>query len=244
LVVGIPSDIAKLIKQKRLCVQGIRIFALDNTDEMLSLGFMAEIVYIFQALPIGFKTCLVTKSMTTKVLNLESRILSNAVRVMCNKEGIRLDQRSLKHYNIRLHCQQKLDTLCRILKQTSVDCAIVYCNTWQRAEMLQEMLCVRGHSASWIHEKMDVVDQQLVLRDFRLRLSRVLVATIALPHVANTVPLLINFEFPQNCEIYLRRTACAVRQNKNDFVVINFVMESDMQTIRKIEQILEEGLER
>ena len=51
VVVGTPGRVFDLIERKKLDVNDIKMFVLDEADEMLSRGFKDQIYEIFKRLP-------------------------------------------------------------------------------------------------------------------------------------------------------------------------------------------------
>ena len=51
IVVGTPGRVKDLIKRKKLVVEDIERFVLDEADEMLSMGFKDDLERIFQSTP-------------------------------------------------------------------------------------------------------------------------------------------------------------------------------------------------
>jgi len=158
------------------------MIALDSTNTMLSMGFMNSILSICKALPIGVQTCLFTTTLSNDVFNLGRRVMKNALRIVGEIEGT-FDQDTFLGNIINLSgLHDKLDTLCLFLQSSTAAKVVVYCNHCHTAQMLQETLSLRGFSCSCIYFKMDLVDKELVLRDFRLGLTRTLITSKPLSH--------------------------------------------------------------
>ena len=61
VAVGTPGRVFDLIERKRLDVNDIKMFVLDEADEMLSRGFKDQIYDIFKKLPPNVQVILPTQ---------------------------------------------------------------------------------------------------------------------------------------------------------------------------------------
>jgi translation initiation factor 4A len=58
LVIGTPGRVNDMINRDVLKLDNLRLFCLDEADEMLSRGFKEQIYEIFQYLPTAVQVCL------------------------------------------------------------------------------------------------------------------------------------------------------------------------------------------
>jgi len=158
------------------------MLTFDSTNTMLSLGFMNSILTICDALPIGVQTCLFARALSNDVFNLGRRVMKNALKIVGEIERT-FDREAFLDNIVNLPCKQDiLENLCLVLQLSTAAKVVVYCNSCQTAKMLQEMLSFRDFSCSCVYHKMDLVDKELVMRDFRLGLTRTLTTSKPLNH--------------------------------------------------------------
>ncbi len=69
-------------------VDDLITFVLDEADEMLSRGFKDQIYDIFKALPPNIQVCLFSATMAPDILDLTSKFMRDAVRILVKKEGL------------------------------------------------------------------------------------------------------------------------------------------------------------
>ena len=113
---------------------------------------------------------------------------------------------------------------------------IIYCNTRRKVDWLTDKMTQKDFAVSSIHGDMDERERDIIMRDFRSGSSRVLITTdfLARGIDAPLVSLVINFDFPTNCENYINRIGRSGRFGLRG-VAINFVTRSDVRLLRDIE---------
>ncbi|KAF6770036.1 hypothetical protein AHF37_11834 [Paragonimus kellicotti] len=72
IVVGTPGRVLDMIQRGCLRTEGIRIFVLDEADEMLSLGFKSQIQEIFRSLNQDVQVILLSATIPDECLKLPS----------------------------------------------------------------------------------------------------------------------------------------------------------------------------
>merc|ERR1719263_1164729 len=71
LIIGTPGRVNDMINRNALKLDQLRLFCLDEADEMLSRGFKDQIYDIFQYLPAAVQVCLFSATMPVEVLMLQ-----------------------------------------------------------------------------------------------------------------------------------------------------------------------------
>ena len=68
VVVGTPGRVYDMINRGVLDLATVRVFVLDEADEMLSRGFKDQIYDVFQHLPTKVQVCLFSATMPDDIL--------------------------------------------------------------------------------------------------------------------------------------------------------------------------------
>jgi len=236
IVVGTPGRVNDMIGRNALRLAKLRMFVLDEADEMLSRGFKDQIYDVFQYLPSEVQVCLFSATMPVEILNMTKRFMRNPVRILVKKEALTLD--GIRQFYIAVEREDwKLDTLCDLYETLTITQAIIYCNTRQKTEWLQDKMTNRDFTVSCMHGDMDMSNRQLIMREFRSGSSRVLITTDLLARGIDVqqVSLVINYDLPINRENYIHRIGRSGRFGRKG-VAINFVSKEDVKALREIEQ--------
>jgi len=243
IVVGTPGRVNDMIGRNALRLAKLRMFVLDEADEMLSRGFKDQIYDVFQYLPSEVQVCLFSATMPVEILNMTKRFMRNPVRILVKKEALTLD--GIRQFYISVEREDwKLDTLCDLYETLTITQAIIYCNTRQKTEWLQDKMTSRDFTVSCMHGDMDMSNRQLIMREFRSGSSRVLITTDLLARGIDVqqVSLVINYDLPINRENYIHRIGRSGRFGRKG-VAINFVSQEDVRALREIEQFYRTEIE-
>lgn len=243
IVVGTPGRVHDLIERRSLAVGDLRVFVLDEADEMLSCGFTDQIYRIFKTLPADVQVCLFSATMPPETLDLTRKFMRDPVQILAKKEELTLE--GIQQFYVALDREDwKLDTLCDLYETLTITQSIIYCNTRRRVEALEREMVKRDFAVSVMHAELDQEQRSLVMRHFRSGSSRVLISTDLLARGIDVqqVSLVVNYDLPPNTENYLHRIGRSGRFGRKG-VAINFVTSRDARTLKDIERYYQTQIE-
>jgi len=243
VVVGTPGRVNDLITRRALRLDHVRIFVLDEADEMLSIGFKDKIHDIFQFLPSAVQSVVCSATMSPEVLEVTSRFMSDPIKILIKPEEVTV--KSIHQFFIAIDREEwKLDTLCDLYSTLTITQAVIFCNTRRVVDWLTEQMRGRDFAVSAMHGDTEQHERDLILREFRTGSSRVLITTDLLARGIDIqqVSLVINYELPKLKENYIHRIGRAGRFARKG-CAINFVTKQDVQTLRDIETFYQTDIE-
>jgi len=235
VVVGTPGRVYDMINRKVLYLDDVKIFVLDEADEMLSRGFKEQIYDLFQFLPAKVQVCLFSATMPDDILEISQRFMRDPVRILVKKDELTLD--GIKQFYIAVDKEDwKLETLCDLYETLTITQAIIYCNTRRKVDWLTDKMTQRDFTVSAMHGDMSAQDRELIMKEFRSGSSRVLITTDLLARGIDVqqVSLVINYDLPGNRENYIHRIGRSGRFGRKG-VAINFVTNDDVRALPEIE---------
>lgn len=235
LVVGTPGRVYDMIKRQELSLAHVKMFVLDEADEMLSRGFKDQIYDVFQHLPSKVQVCLFSATMPTEILEISERFMRNPIRILVKKEELTLE--GIKQFYVFVEKEDwKLDTLCDLYETLTITQAIIYCNTRRKVDWLTEQMTKRDFTVSSMHGDMTGQEREVIMKEFRSGSSRVLITTDLLARGIDVqqVSLVINYDLPANRENYIHRIGRSGRFGRKG-VAINFVTDDDTRGLRELE---------
>lgn len=236
IVVGTPGRVFDMIERRCLKTDRIKMFILDEADEMLSSGFTEQIYNIFRLLPKSTQVVLLSATMPQEILKLTTQFMNDAVRILVKKDELTLE--GIKQFYVNVEQEQyKLDCLTDLYESISVTQAVIFCNTRRKVEWLTEELTKNKFTVSAIHADLDQRERDTIMQEFRTGSSRILISTDLLARGIDVqqVSLVINYDLPTNKENYIHRIGRGGRFGRKG-VAINFVTEKDVGMMRDIEQ--------
>jgi len=235
VVVGTPGRVNDMISRGALRLKALKLFCLDEADEMLSRGFKEQIYDCFQYLPSEVQVALFSATMPNEILQLTERFMRNPVRILVKKEELTLD--GIKQYYVAVEKEDyKLATLYDLYESLTITQAIIYCNTRRKVMWLTDKMKQHDFTVSAMHGDMYQKERELIMREFRSGSTRVLITTDLLARGIDvyTVSLVINYDLPMNRENYIHRIGRSGRYGRKG-VAINFVCDEDEPKLREIE---------
>ncbi|XP_025079146.1 eukaryotic initiation factor 4A-I-like isoform X2 [Pomacea canaliculata] len=243
VVVGTPGRVFDMINRRALDPTHIKMFVLDEADEMLSRGFKDQIYDVFRHMPSEIQVILLSATMPADVLEVTHRFMRNPVRILVKKEELTLE--GIRQFYVQVEREDwKLDTLCDLYETLTITQAVIFCNTRRKVDWLTEKMHARDFTVSAMHGDMDQKERDVIMREFRSGSSRVLITTDLLARGIDVqqVSLVINYDLPANRENYIHRIGRGGRFGRKG-VAINFVTQDDVRTLSDIEQFYNTTIE-
>ncbi|KAG4302215.1 hypothetical protein PCK1_001487, partial [Pneumocystis canis] len=239
VVVGTPGRVHDMIQRRALRTDAIKIFVMDEADEMLSShqrGFKDQMYDIFQLLPPSTQVVLLSATMPQDVLEVTTKFMRDPIRILVKKDELTLE--GIKQFYIAVEREDwKLDTLCDLYETVTITQAVIFCNTRRKVDWLTEKLTSRDFTVSAMHGDMQQSEREVLMKEFRSGSSRILIATDLLARGIDVqqISLVINYDLPSNRENYIHRIGRSGRFGRKG-VAINFVTAEDVRILRDIEQ--------
>ena len=235
VVVGTPGRVHDMINRRALNTRYIKMFVLDEADEMLSRGFKDQIYDVFRRLEENIQVILLSATMPSDVLEVTTRFMREPVRILVKKEELTLE--GIRQFFVEVEKEEwKLDTLCDLYETLTITQAVIFCNTRRKVEWLTEKMTSRDFTISAIHGELEQGRRDVIMREFRSGSSRVLITTDLLARGIDVqqVSLVINYDLPTNRENYIHRIGRGGRFGRKG-VAINFVTADDYRALKDIE---------
>ncbi|KAJ2077339.1 translation initiation factor eIF4A [Coemansia sp. RSA 988] len=236
IVVGTPGRVFDMIDRRILNTSAVKLFALDEADEMLSTGFKEKIYDIFQLLPPEVQVVLLSATMPTEVLEVTTKFMRDPIRILVKRAELTLE--GIKQFYIDVGREDfKFDTLADIYETITITQAVIFCNTRRKVDFLTDKLRERSFTVSAMHGEMDQNQRNTIMKEFRSGSSRILITTDLLARGIDVqqVSLVINYDLPASRENYIHRIGRGGRFGRKG-VAINFVTGDDVGALRDIEQ--------
>lgn len=243
IVVGTPGRVYDMLCRNVLRPDRIKMFILDEADEMLSRGFKDQIYDIFQALPPRTQVGLFSATMPPEALEITQRFMNSPVRILVKRDELTLE--GIKQFYISVDREEwKLDTLCDLYETLNITQAVIFCNTRRKVDFLTDKMRARDHTVSSTHGDIGQQERDVILNEFRTGSSRVLITTDLLARGIDVqqVSLVINYDLPRNLENYIHRIGRSGRFGRKG-VAINFVTQEDIRALRELEQFYNTQIE-
>jgi len=236
VLVATPGRLVDLMEQGAVKLDRVDTLILDEADQMLDMGFIHQLRKIMSDVPKARQTLLFSATMPKPIEKLANEYLNEPVRVSVAPESTtaeRVNQGVLHVAN-----GNKLKVLQALLKDSTVDRALVFARTKHGADKIVRKLLATQVNAMAIHGNKSQPQRKKALDAFKAGTCRVLVATdIAARGIdIDGITHVINFELPNVAEQYVHRIGRTARAGR-DGIAISLVSEEDRYYLREIEKI-------
>mmetsp|Transcript_1482 Transcript_1482/g.2130 ORF Transcript_1482/g.2130 Transcript_1482/m.2130 type:complete len:399 (-) Transcript_1482:248-1444(-) len=236
VVSGTPGRVFDMIKRRSLRTRAINVLVLDESDEMLSKGFKEQIYDVYRYLPPETQVVLVSATLPHEVLEMTAKFMTEPVRILVKRDELTLE--GIRQFFVAVEREEwKFDTLCDLYDTLTITQAVIFCNTKRKVDWLTEKMRQNNFTVSAMHGDMPQKEREAIMVEFRSGTTRVLITTDVWARGLDVqqVSLVINYDLPNNRELYIHRIGRSGRYGRKG-VAINFVRNDDIRILRDIEQ--------
>jgi translation initiation factor 4A len=235
VIIGSVGRVSDMIRRKYIRTSDIKLFVLDEADEMLSGGFLDNIYQMFHMFNTDLQVAIFSATLPTEIIDLTNRFMRKPVKITLEAEKLNLD--GIQQYYIALPSDQsKLDTLKDLFGTLHLKQTIVYANSVNRVIDLYDAMRNDDHSVCCIHSSMTTDERKKAIAEFRAGSYRILISSnlTARGIDVQQVSVVINFDIPRDVHSYLHRIGRSGRWGRKG-LAINFVTKDDISTMKAIE---------
>ena len=235
IVIGTPGRTKDLIKRKRLNISHVARVILDEADEMLTMGFKEDLEMILAQTPQEKQTLLFSATMSKRVLEITKSYMNNPLEIAAARMNIAAD--NVQHIYYMVNAKDRYEAIKRIIDINPGIYGIVFCRTRRETKEVANKLMHDGYNADTLHGDLSQVQRDDVMGRFRNRQLQILVATDVAARGLDVDDLshVINFNLPDDDEIYVHRSGRTGRAGKKGISII-IIHTREMRKIREIEK--------
>ena len=236
IVVGTPGRVIDLLDRGNLNLDRLKWMVLDEADEMLSMGFIDDVVKILSQAPTERQTALFSATMPPSIRQLVSRFLRSPVTVTVEQPKAAPARINQVAYLIPRHWT-KAKALLPILELEDPESALIFVRTRRTAAELTNQLQAAGHSVDEYHGDLTQQARERLLLRFRNKQVRWVIATDIAARGLDVDDLthVINYDLPDSVETYVHRIGRTGRAGKEG-TAISLVQPFERRKQQQIER--------
>ncbi|HBN86075.1 MAG TPA: DEAD/DEAH box helicase [Clostridiales bacterium] len=237
ILVATPGRLLDLIQQRFISLEQVKYFVLDEADRLLDMGMIIDVRKIITYLPKERQTMCFSATMPDEIAKLTTAILKNPVKIEITPVASTVD--IIRQEVFFVDKINKVKLLISILKDKSVETALVFSRTKHGANKIVQSLEKEGLSAQAIHGNKSQNARQLALSNFKERKIRILVATDIAARGLDIDKLshVINFDLPEVPETYVHRIGRTGRAGLSG-IAISFCDYEEKSFLRDIQKLI------
>jgi ATP-dependent RNA helicase RhlE len=237
ILIATPGRLLDLMDQRFVHLQHVKMFVLDEADRMLDMGFIHDVKKIITKIPQKRQTLFFSATMPGEISKLAGTILTNPVKVEVTP--VSSTANTIKQSLFFVEKSDKKSLLIHLLKDRAIETALIFTRTKHGADRVVKDLLRAGVQAEAIHGNKSQNARQRALSNFKLRKTRVLVATdIAARGIdVDDLSHVINYELPNIPETYVHRIGRTGRAGASG-IALSFCDAEEKEFLRDIHKLI------
>ncbi len=237
IIVATPGRLIDLLERKAISLEHVQYVVLDEADEMLNMGFREDIELILKSTPEREFTWLFSATMSNEVRGIAKRFMQEWKEYSVAAANVTNENIDHQYYVANHH--NRFETLKRLLDFTPGIYGIIFTRTKQDCQEVSEKLMKMGYHVSPLHGDMDQKMRSKVMERFKAKSLQAIVATdVAARGIdVNDITHVINYELPDDPEVYTHRSGRTARAGKSG-ICMSIVSPKQISNIRQIEKLV------
>jgi superfamily II DNA/RNA helicase len=237
ILVATPGRLLDLVQSNALRLNEVEFFVLDEADRMLDMGFIQDIRKIVAKLPRERQTLMFSATMPSAIAELAGQMLRDPAEVAVVPVATTVE--TVEQRVIRVDRATKSAILIDVLRQETIDRALVFTRTKHGADKVVKSLVRAGIAAEAIHGNKSQGQRERVLAAFRKGEVRTLVATdIAARGIdVDGISHVVNYDLPNIPETYVHRIGRTARAGATG-IAISLCDGEEVAFLRDIEKLI------
>jgi ATP-dependent RNA helicase DeaD len=238
IVVATPGRLIDLIERKAINLEEIKYVVLDEADEMLNMGFQEDIEFILKNTPRRDSTWLFSATMPPEIRNVSKKYMKEPFEITVGKKNTA--NKNIDHQFYVTQAQHRYESLKRLIDFNPGIYGIIFTRTKAEAQEISEKLTREGYDIDALHGDLSQQQRNKVMDEFRDKTLQLLIATDVAARGIDVqgITHVINFELPDDVEVYTHRSGRTGRAGKTG-VCMSIVHAREIGKIRQIERMVQ-----
>lgn len=235
VVVGTPGRIMDHIQRKTLSLANLFTKVLDEADEMLRMGFIDDVEWIFDHTPKETQTALFSATMPRPIRKIADKYLHEPETIMIKADKRETDTITQEFWMVK--GTTKSFALIRFLDALAFDGVIVFAKTKAATVTITKELEGAGYRAEALNGDMAQNAREAAVERLKRGRMDILVATdvAARGLDVDRISHVINYDLPDKTEPYIHRIGRTGRAGRTGNAIL-FVHPRERWMVRKIQK--------
>ncbi|MEO6894271.1 MAG: DEAD/DEAH box helicase [Ginsengibacter sp.] len=236
IVVATPGRLIDMIERKAIDLGKVKYVVLDEADEMLNMGFRDDIDFVLKNTTNRESTWLFSATMPAEVRAISKNFMDNPKEVTVGKKNTANE--NINHQYFITPAHSRFETLKRMVDFNPGMYGIIFTRTKIDAQNIAEKLSKDGYNVESLHGDLSQQQRDRVMQRFRDKDLQILIATdVAARGIdVDDITHVINFELPDDIEVYTHRSGRTARAGKSG-ICISICHSRESFKIRQLEKM-------
>jgi len=242
IVVGTPGRLLDHLRKNSLKLDRIKQLVLDEADRMLDMGFSEDIDQIISACPAEKQTLLFSATFPKDIESISHRCQKNPQ--MISVETTEVNASIQQEFFETKNNNDKLEGLLALLTHYQPKSCIVFCNTKQTCNEVDEFLRMQHISSLALNGDLEQKQRDQVLVRFANRSVSVMIATDVAARGLDIKQLdaVINYDLAKDSEVHVHRIGRTGRAGETG-IALNLIAPQDLSALNRLENFADMQVE-
>ena len=237
VVVATPGRLIDLIDRGEVNLDDVNTVILDEADEMLNMGFSESINDILSHVPQERKMLMFSATMPAEIARIAKQYMHDPIEVVIGTRNQGAE--NVRHIYYMVPARDKYLALKRVVDNSPNIYGIIFCRTRRDTQEIADALIHDGYNADSLHGDLSQQQRDMVMRKFRDRVLRLLVATDVAARGLDVDDLthVINYGLPEDTAVYTHRSGRTGRAGKTGTSVA-IIHSREKGRLKEIERMI------
>ncbi len=237
IVIATPGRLIDLIERKAIDLQKVKYVVLDEADEMLNMGFRDDIDFVLKNTINRESIWLFSATMPPEVRAISKNFMTNPKEITVGKKNS--GNVNIDHQYFVAPAPHRYETLKRLIDFNPGMYGIIFTRTKADAQEISERLSKAGYDIEALHGDLTQQQRDKVMGRFRNKTLQLLIATdVAARGIdVDGITHVINFELPDDMEVYTHRSGRTARAGKSG-ICISICHTRELFKIKQLERMV------
>ena len=235
VIVGTPGRVMDHLRRNSLSLEGLQALVLDEADEMLNMGFIEDIEWIFEQAPQQCQVALFSATMPEAIRKVARKHLQEPIEIKVKVKTETVSTIEQRHCVVTRH--HKMDALTRVLELEPFDGMLIFVRTKTATVEVADKLQAHGFAAEALNGDMNQAMRERAVGSLKDGRLDILVATDVAARGLDVerISHVVNFDIPNDPESYVHRIGRTGRAGRAGKALL-FVQPRERSLLKLIER--------
>ena len=237
IVVATPGRLIDLIERKAIDLNKVKYVVLDEADEMLNMGFRDDIDFVLKNTVNRESIWLFSATMPAEVRAISRNFMTSPKEITIGRKNS--GNENIDHQFLITAAHHRYETLKRLIDFNPGMYGIIFTRTKADAQEIAEKLVREKYEIEALHGDLTQQQRDKVMGRFRQKSLQLLIATDVAARGIDVegITHVINYELPDDMEVYTHRSGRTARAGKKGFCV-SICHTKEVYKIRQLERMV------